>query len=149
MSKRLFPFCFHGQGLFWCNMIRCATIRCVFILFIPQFLFSYFPWYLSFLNTITFHYLLHCNLSIFLDFHLIFLKLRSGNVISFYFKSIIYFPVPRWSNLGCLKILFPKLKYMEDDLLTLVISIFGIIYKCITKILCFISFLEPFHERVN
>ena len=69
-----------------------------------SFLFSYFPWYLSFLNTITFHYLLICNLSIFLDFHLIFLKLRPGYVISFYFKSIIYFPVPRWSNLGCLKI---------------------------------------------
>ena len=46
----------------------------------------------------------------------------------------------RWSNLGCLKILPHKTK-MEDNLLTLVQSILGIIYKVITKILCFISFL--------
>ena len=47
----------------------------------------------------------------------------------------------RWLNLVCLKILLTKLKYMEDNLSTLMQSIFGIIYKDIAKILCFISFL--------
>ena len=47
----------------------------------------------------------------------------------------------RRSNLGYLKIPPHKLKFMEDNLLILVQSILGIIYKVITEILCFLSFL--------
>ena len=45
-----------------------------------------------------------------------------------------------WSILGW-KFLLIKLKYVEDNLLALLKSTFGIIYKGITKILYFISFL--------
>ena len=46
-----------------------------------------------------------------------------------------------WSNLVCPKIPPHKTKYMEDNLSTLMQSIFEIIYKGIAKILCYISFL--------
>ena len=39
------------------------------------------------------------------------------------------------------KFLLTKVKYMEDNVLTIVQSILGIIYKIISEILCFISFL--------